>query len=517
MHATTLRQAQAESSPPSSIGCRPCTLPVVTLRMHCHWPSFLAERTTMSETNGKTGDAYRHCALDLRGKAFDQAAEHVIRRGSEFVSNLSKSAPYRDSSKDVVPTLTKQGVGVSEAIDELYDALSQDGVNAASGHHVGYVPGGGVPAGAFGDFIAALTNKFSGYYFASPNAVKMGNQVIRWALDLVGYPNDAWGAILSGGTLATMNCLLAAREWRGMVEALSHGRVYLSEQAHIIVRRCLKILGIRQIQIQIVPCDDDLKMRMDTLQTMLDEDIAQGWKPWIIVSSGGTTNTGAIDPLDEVSHICAKYNIWHHVDAAYGGFFLLTDVGRVRLDAVKHSHSIVLDPHKGLFMPYGCGIGLVRNARLLEQAIEPLDQADYLQGLDSEEERSPADFSPELTRHFRSARIWLSLRAHGEIEFRNQLEEKLGLAELLYKELQRIEGIQTSWKPELTVVPFRVKSVSNEPTRELQRSLTRTFVSSTTIGGTLYLRPCILVFRTHKEEIFVLLEEIRQHMMNTCT
>lgn len=467
-------------------------------------------------STGKCDDSDWNCGLELTGTAFGQAAEHVIRRGCEFLDQLPHNPPYRDSSKDIVHSPTKEGVGIHKAVDELYDALSQDGVNATSGSHVGYVPGGGVPAAAFGDFIAALTNRFSGYYFAAPNAVKMGNQVIRWARDLVGYPDEAWGAILSGGTLTTMNCLLAAREWRGMAEALSHGTVYLSRQVHVIVRRCLKIIGLKQKQIRVIDCDEDLKMCMDTLQTKLDEDISEGWKPWIIVSSAGTTNTGAIDPLDEVNRVCAKYGTWHHIDAAYGGFFLLTNAGKRSLEGVKLSHSIVLDPHKGLFMPYGCGIGLVRDAKLLEQALEPLDQADYLQGLDSEEERSPADFSPELSRHFRAARVWLSLRAHGESAFRTMLEEKLSLAQFLYEELQGIQYIETPWKPELTVVAFRVKSDSNEPTRELQHSIKRTFVSSTTIDGRLYLRPCILVFRTHKEEVLMLLEEIREHVSSSC-
>jgi glutamate/tyrosine decarboxylase-like PLP-dependent enzyme len=199
----------------------------------------------------------------------------------------------------------------------------------------------------------------------------------------------------------------------------------------------------------------DRCLRLDPahLDEQIDSDRRSGLRPWIVVASAGTVNTGSIDPLRDVARLARENALWLHVDAAYGGFFSLVPEARPLLGGLEAADSIVLDPHKGLFQPYGLGAVLVADGEALRRAF--CQRADYLAAPSPDAGRSPADYSGELTRHFRGLRLWLSLQVHGTRRREAALEEKLLLAQLAYRELSCIEELEIFMEPPLSILAFR--------------------------------------------------------------
>jgi glutamate/tyrosine decarboxylase-like PLP-dependent enzyme len=250
-------------------------------------------------------------------------------------------------------------------------------------------------------------------------------------------------------------------------------------------------------------------MSVPDLEARIAEDRRLGLLPWLVFASAGTVNTGAVDPLDDVAAVARRAGLWLHVDAAYGGFFILTDRARTQLAGMAGADSVVLDPHKGLFLPYGCGAVLVRDGEALRKGFA--FTSSYLSDVHAGADLSPTDYSPELTRHFRALRLWMSLKLHGIEPFRAALEEKLILAQLAHERLTSMSGIETVPAPELSCVAFRVRGDGDHATeRLLARVLERGRVqmSSTRLWGRLYLRICVLCFRSHLSDVDEALAEI---------
>jgi aromatic-L-amino-acid decarboxylase len=229
-------------------------------------------------------------------------------------------------------------------------------------------------------------------------------------------------------------------------------------------------------------------------------------RPWLVVAAAGTTDTGAVDPLADIGAIAASEGLWFHVDAAYGGAFALCEPGRRRLVGIEQSDSMVMDPHKGLFVPFGTGVVLVKDRQAMVRS-HAYDAAYMQDAMATDVLPSPADVSPELTRPNRVLRVWLPLRLHGVAAFRAALEEKLLLAEHLHTGLGRIPQIEVGPEPDLSVVTFRCRGRDGDTdaaTRRLHQALTedgRIFVSSTQIHGSYTLRMAVLNIRTHREHI----------------
>ncbi|HEX5031371.1 MAG TPA: aminotransferase class V-fold PLP-dependent enzyme [Candidatus Eisenbacteria bacterium] len=397
---------------------------------------------------------------------------------------------------------------LTDVLEEFKGALGR-GIVSTSGRFFGYVPGGGVPTGAVGDFLAALTNRYSGNYGAAPGATAIENDAVRWLIEMVGYPETAWGTLQSGGSLATLTAVVAARESRQAWDWM-RSVIYMTEECHLAIRKSLHIAGLAHVPCRTVPVDERLHMSLPDLERMIAEDRSKNLQPWMVFASAGTVNTGAIDPLDEIAKVAKDEGLWMHVDGAYGAFFVLAERARASLEAMALADSVVLDPHKGLFLPYGCGAVLVKHGDLLRQAFTATHS--YLSDVEHEEP-SPSSYSPELTRHFRALRLWMSLKVHGLERFRAALEEKLLLARLAWERLRAMPRIDPGPEPELSCVAFRVRDDGDGPTREmLDRILERgrVHMSSTVLGGKLYIRICVLCFRSHRADLDEAISEIER-------
>jgi glutamate/tyrosine decarboxylase-like PLP-dependent enzyme len=256
-------------------------------------------------------------------------------------------------------------------------------------------------------------------------------------------------------------------------------------------------------------------MSPEALEAALEQDRREGVRPWLVVASAGTVDTGAIDPLPEIAEICRRHGAWFHVDGAYGGLFALCEEGRRRLRGIDLADSVALDPHKTLFLPYGTGAVLVREGQHLLDAFSA--SADYIRPLgESEVGPSPADLSPELTRHFRAMRLWLPLQIAGVGAFRAAQAEKLALARYFHARLGEIGGFELGAPPELSVVAFRYLPASGDADGFNERLLQhlqqegRVMLSGTRVDGRFLLRCAILCFRTHIEHVDQAIDAITQ-------
>jgi glutamate/tyrosine decarboxylase-like PLP-dependent enzyme len=414
--------------------------------------------------------------------------------------------------------ISEQGLPLEAVIELVEEEVVRPGGNTASGGHLAYIPGGGIYHAALGDFLAAVSNKYAGVFFAGPGPVRMENLLIRWVADLVGYPPSAAGYIASGGSIANLTAIAAARDAHRLRGAeYRSAAVYLTAQAHHCIDKALRIAGMAEAPIRRVPMDPAYRMRPDALAQIIAADRAQGLRPWLVVASAGTTDTGAVDPLDAIADVAERERCWFHVDAAYGGFFLLTDHGRTALAGIGRSDSVVLDPHKGLFLPYGAGVLVVREAKAL--AVSHDISSSYMQdALREASEISPADVSPELSKHFRALRMWLPLILLGTRPFRAALEEKLLLARYFHGEIQRA-GYEAGPAPDLSVVTYRwvPPGASLEHTNAVNQAIVegsrrdgRVFLSSTMLDGRFTLRMASLSFRTHRRTIDLAVRVLRE-------
>ena len=405
---------------------------------------------------------------------------------------------------------------IEDLMGRLKHELDDEGLNPASGGHLGYIPGGGIYASSLADYIAAVNNKYAGIYFVSPAAVRMEHALLRSTAKLIGYPASSVGNIASGGSIANLICLVSAREALDITpETIRKTVIYSSEHAHHCLHKAVRIGGLKEAVWRDVPLDEHFRMRPERLREMILNDQEEGLRPALLIASAGTTDMGAIDPLQELADIKEEFGMWMHVDAAYGGYFMLLDDLKPRFRGIERSDSAVLDPHKGLFLPYGTGIALVKHPEPVMKAHGYT--ANYMQDAQSEDlELSPADLSPELTKHFRALRMWLPLRLHGVEPFRAALEEKRLLALYVAEELRKIPQVELLCDPELSVVTFRIaagdEALNDRLSEELLTSIHnngRVFLSSSRVNGKYVLRCAILSFRTHLETVDEALQQVR--------
>ncbi len=451
---------------------------------------------------------------------WNELGTKVLDYAHSFIRAMPVGRPYAKGDEGgaglLVSPVMESGITVDEALALLKENVDTVGINPGSGRMLGYIPGGALPTSAFGDFLAAIFNRYAGVFFSSPGAVRMENMMVRWMARIVGYPRTASGFLTSGGSLANMSAFVTAREAHNILAAEFHRVVvYLTDHAHHCIDKTLRIAGLKECVLRRVPLDDHYRMSAPALEQAIQDDLAHGLRPWLIVSSAGTTNTGAVDPLTDIDEIARAYNIWSHVDGAYGAFFALCPEGVPILRGMDLSDSLVLDPHKTLFMPYGTGALLVRDQDLLGRAHG--GRGAYFQDIIGHPtEASPAYLSPELTRHFRGLRMWLPLKILGLAPFRAALSEKILLARYFHEKISTFEGFEVGPYPDLSVVTYRYvppRGNANQFNLELTRRIQqngRAFVTSTRLGDKVVLRLAVSAFRTHCDDIDATLEVLRE-------
>ncbi len=409
----------------------------------------------------------------------------------------------------------EQGVALEPLLDSLFRDWIPRSFTTIGPGYLAYIPGGGLYPAALADFIADTTNRFTGVWMAAPALVQLEANALDWLRGWMGFPPEARGLFTTGGSMATFNAIVCARERHLGVE-IRRGVLYTSDQAHHSVLKSAKLAGIMPDRVRAIASDDRFRLRVDALREAIAADRQSGLTPCIVVSSAGTTNTGAVDPLDEIADLCATEGMWHHIDGAYGAFFYLCDELQETLRGLPRADSLTLDPHKGMFLPYGTGALLVRDGAALRAAHEAT--AAYLPAMPHPEDfYDPSQHGPELSRGFPGLRVWLSVKLFGAAAFRAAIAEKRALTLDAARRVAALPGVVIDAAPELSLFAFHLtwpgatQADEDAATRALMDETTtrgRVMVTGCTAHGRYMGRVCVLSFRTHQREIDALVEDL---------
>ena len=449
--------------------------------------------------------------LDMQEPERLEMMESVTNYANKFIAGLDTVKAFNPKEATSLE-ITNQKRSLTDLLDLYQKEVAETGINAASGKHLGYIPGGGVFTAALADFIAAVTNPYASVHYASPGAATIELEVVNWLKSIFSFPDNSIGCLSSGGSISTLIAFTAARDKHKVKnESIQKNVVYLSEQVHHSTQKALRIIGLEDIIIRYVPLDTRHRMKADCLETLIEKDISAGLQPFLIVATAGTTDTGAVDPLNEIAEISQKHKTWFHVDAAYGGFFIMTSKKEL-FKGIEKADSIIIDPHKGLFLPYGVGAVLIKDSAAVLHSNYLM--ANYMQDVASEEMlKSSANISPELTKHFRGLRVWLPLQIHGIEPFIACLEEKLLLVNYFRNKLAEL-GFCLGPEPDLSVsyfwYPFESDTdIKNKQLMDAIHADGTVFLSSSIINKRFVIRIAILAFRTKKEIIDEAIEMIK--------
>jgi aromatic-L-amino-acid/L-tryptophan decarboxylase len=428
----------------------------------------------------------------------DPGSVPVVRGASPEEMRRRLHAPPPETGQDFSRLL-------QEIVDHVLPAMVR-------GDHPGYmafIPGQGTWPGALGDFIASALNLYGGSWKEGAGPAQLELTVLDWFKQWIGYPASASGTLVSGGSAANMMALACARE--SLAGAMADDLIiYMADQAHASMARAARILGFRPDQVRILPVDERFRMRPETLVSAIEADRRAGRRPLFVAAAAGSTNTGAIDPLPELATICKQQGVWFHVDAAYGGFAVLTERGRSLLRGIELADSVTLDPHKWLYQPYECGCILIRDGPRLRRAFEIA--SDYLDEVTSiNREVNFVDMGMQLTRMTRALKVWLSIRYFGVDAFRRAIDHSLDLAQRAQRRIEESPAFELLSPASLSVVCFRRRfddaedeTVIEARNRALLKGLEATgkaWLSSTRLRGRFTIRICVTNHNTRADQV----------------
>ena len=399
----------------------------------------------------------------------------------------------------------------------------------------GYVASPGTAIASIADFLAATMSANLPAWRSAPAPTELEHLTIDWIKEALGLSPQARGLFTSGGSMANLSALVAARYWRcgekvAADGSAAHGkplRLYASTQAHHSTHKAAALLGIGRANVRDVAVDDRLRMDVDDLVRQIDHDRRDGADPFYVVATAGTVTTGAVDPLADIAAVAREHGLWMHVDACYGGFARMAPSARALFDGVDRANSIALDPHKWLYLPADCGCLIYRDPGAVRGAFS-LD-ADYTRILHTDESEAFAfwDYGPELSRPFRALKVWMTLAHAGSRGIADAIESNLDCARYLAELVGASDDFEMLAPVELSIFCFRYlppeargrearpadeEAKLNQLNEKIMLALQRagsSYVSNASIGGRFALRGCVLNYRTTRDDMHTLLDDVR--------
>jgi glutamate/tyrosine decarboxylase-like PLP-dependent enzyme len=428
----------------------------------------------------------------------DLLAEHFAGGSSERVgakSDAAKLIPMFDCDPP------ESGRDPSELLSQLERDVIPNNLHVDHPRFFAFVPGPNNFVSVMADALAAGFNVFNGTWFGGSAAAAVELGVVRWLCRTCGFPNTAGGLFVSGGSMANLTALVAARH--ALLQDRTEGAiVYFSDQTHSSVERALRVIGFLPEQLRKLPSDESFQLSIETLRDAIKSDRAKSLRPFCVIANAGTTNTGSVDPLNELADLAAKEKLWLHVDGAFGAASILSERGRALLGGLERADSISLDPHKWLFQSFECGCVLVRDVALLKSAFQIT--ADYLRDVHRDAEQfNPCDHGVQLTRSFRALKVWLSLQTFGLAAFREAITRGFELAEIAERELRSREGWEILSPARMATVCFRFGKSDNVQTKLVDATMDDGYalLTSTTLRGAVALRLCTINPRTTDDDV----------------
>jgi len=370
-----------------------------------------------------------------------------------------------------------------------------------------FIPSPGNFVSVMADALASGFNVFAGTWMEAAAPTQVELVTVDWLCSICGLPDGAGGLFTSGGSMANLTAIATARHVT-LGGSMDGAVVYCSDQTHSSIGRAFRILGFRPGQLRELPADENFRLSLPALQEAVHQDRSSGLRPFCVIATAGTTNTGAVDPLPELAAFC-EVEVWLHADGAYGAAAVLCERGRRLLDGIGRVDSLSLDPHKWLFQPYEIGCLLVRRRRHLRDAFHVLPE--YLEDASgAEEEVNLCDYGPQLTRSFRALKLWMSLQVFGAEAFGRAVERGFGLTGLAESVVRELDGWRVVTPAQMGVVTFQARPAghSEEQVDEHNQALVEAIlqdgyamVVSTKLRGRTVLRMCPINPRTTENDI----------------
>jgi aromatic-L-amino-acid decarboxylase len=471
---------------------------------------------------------HRDSPLHISPERFRQIGHQLI----DQIAALLESIPDRPVTRDESPSAVRDALGLNGPLpqDGEDPAVLLDGLARAIADHslfnghprfFGYITSSPAPIGMLGDLLASALNPNVGGWLLGPAASEIEGQTVRWIAELIGYPNDCGGLLVSGGNMANFVCFLAARaagaHWDVRADGVNAGsrpalRCYASAETHTWIQKAADLTGIGTAGIRWIPTDDRLRMNVAVLAERLAADKAAGDLPFIVVGTAGSVSTGAVDPLVEIGSLCRDQGVWFHVDGAYGGFAAGVPGASVDLQALATADSVAVDPHKWLYVPLEAGCALVRDAEALRRAF--LYHPAYYHF--EEKATNYVDFGLQNSRGFRALKVWLALRQAGASGYRRMIGEDIALSRAMADAVAAHPELELVTQ-DLSITTFRyvpaaLRANGSQAARDYVDSLNRAlldalqhggevFVSNAVISGRYVLRACIVNFNTALNDV----------------
>lgn len=484
----------------------------------------LTEGTKGRSEDDIFGPVNGHDLADLEYTAEQMQAmgDAVLRRVVEHLASI-RDQPVRGDvdaaalCRALREAAPERGTALDPLLDSLFEEWIPRSFNTASPGYLAFIPGGGVFPATLADLIANGANRYTGVWLAAPALVQLESNVLDWLRDWMQFPATTRGVFTTGGSVANFTAMVCARE-RGLGADIRPGVMYTSDQVHHSVTKSARLAGVMPDRIRAIAVDAAFRMRVDALEDAIRRDRAAGLKPFLVVSSAGTTNTGAVDPLQDITALCRSEQLWHHVDGAYGAFFHAVPELRPLLAGLPQADSLTLDPHKGMFLPYGTGALLVADGEALRAAHSVT--ASYMPPSREESDLyDPHQYGPDLSRGFPGLRVWLSIKLFGAARYRAAIGEKRALALEAVRRIAALPDFVVDAAPQLSLFAFHLEppgatlQEQNAATRELLERVTqrgRVMMTGCEIGGRFLGRICVLSFRTRQERIDTCIEQLAE-------
>lgn len=473
----------------------------------------------------------RFAPLEMTPEQFRALGHELVNRMADFLASL----PQRPVTPAEPPRqvralldsggLPEQGSDPQHLLQETSELLLAHSLFNGHPRFWGYVTSSAAPIGALGDLLAAAVNPNVGAWALAPIATAIEEQTVHWIAELLGYPADCGGLLVSGGNMANFVGFIAARRakvaWDVRASGVAGGdgqklRVYASHETHTWLEKAADLFGLGTNAIRWLPVDARQRLDPAVLREAIEQDLARKEIPFLVVGTAGTVSTGAVDPLPELARTAHEHNLWFHVDGAYGGLAALLLHGESEADVppdlagLRAADSVAIDPHKWLYAPLEAGCVLVRQKTALHDAFSYHPAYYHFDGEAEEPGLNYYEYGPQNSRGFRALKVWLALRQVGRQGYQRMLADDIRLAVELERLVQAEPELQ-AFTQSLSITTFRYVPADLRPGQdEVEPYLNRlnteildrlqqsgaAFVSNAVLGETFVLRACIVNFRT---------------------
>jgi aromatic-L-amino-acid decarboxylase len=432
-------------------------------------------------------------------QVIDRLVEHLSSLPNQPVGTKGDPASLLRKFAEPAP---EQGIEFEAVLERIECDVLRNTMHVNHPRFFAYVPGPSNFVSAMADALISGYNVFAGTWISGSGPAAVELTVIEWLRMACGFPESAGGLFVSGGTMANLTALAIARHIR-LCDELDDATVYYSDQAHSSIDKALRMICLPAGNVRKIACDADYRLPIRELQLTIEKDRAQEKRPFCVIASAGTTNTGAIDPLRELSRLCKDQHLWLHVDGAYGAAAVISDRGRELLQGLELADSLSLDPHKWLFQPFEIGCVLVRDLVYLRDTFLTLPE--YLKETQQySAEFNFTDHGLQLTRSFRALKLWMSIQVFGMAAFRAAIERGFELAEFVEARLREMPGWEIVTPAQMGIVCFRYGPADDSAHLTMVQSILRdgfALITSTILKGRTVLRTCTINPRTTEDDI----------------